>query len=92
MKINKIITKINSKFINKKFNLIEPGSVVSIIYCDWNQEQIRIFEFSGLCVKLKLSNYNTTLVLRTFIKKNSVEQLFFLYSPQILDIKISKNF
>lgn len=92
MKINRIITKINSKFINKKFNLIEPGSVVSIIYCDWNKEQIRIFEFSGLCVKFKLSGYNTTLVLRTSIKKNPVEQLFFIYSPQILDIKISKNF
>ena len=42
--------------------------------------------FKGMCLKIKKNTLNLSCILRNVIKKISIEQLFLIYSPHILDI------
>ena len=88
MKIFPIIQKIESPVINqKKIANISKGDFISIVYYDFEKEQIRLQKFTGVCTKLKYKGMNTKISVRSsFSSLIAVEQEFFVYSPSILEI------
>ena len=82
LEFNKIKVKAKKVFQSK----VSKGDFVSIIYYDFEKEQIRLQQFTGVCVKLKSKGLNTKIYVRNFIGQVMIEQQFFLYSPSVLDV------
>lgn len=96
MKINPILHKLESvstKIKSKKafHQKIAKGDFVSVIYYDIEKEQIRLQQFTGVCIKFQSRGLNTKLFVRNVVGQITVEQQFFFYSQSVLDVAILRK-
>ena len=86
-----IIKKIEYNVIKKKLDKlnIPKGKLVSIIYYDFEKEQIRLQQFTGFCTQFKPKGINTKLSVRnSFTSILSIEQQFFVHNSAVLNVLI----
>ena len=67
------------------------GDLVSMIYYDLDKEQIKLRQFTGVCMKIRRKDLNTKIGISTALRRISVAQEFFLYSNTCIDVAISKK-
>jgi ribosomal protein L19 len=96
MKINPILQKFESNYLlSKSKNLfaknVSKGDIVSIIYYDFEKEQVRVQQFTGVCRSFKSAGLNSKLSVYNVVGKIAVQQQFFLYSKVIADVSIIRK-
>lgn len=96
MKIHPILQKFElpqtlSKSKHQFHSEISKGDIISIIYYDLEKEQIRLQQFTGVCIKFKSRGLNTKIVVSNLVSKLEVTLQFFLYSKMVLDVAILKK-
>lgn len=96
MKINPILQKFESNFLLSKAKTlfaknIAKGDIVSIIYYDFEKEQVRVQQFTGVCRAFKSAGFNSKISVYNVIGKTTVQQQFFLYSKVVADVSIVRK-
>jgi ribosomal protein L19 len=96
MKINPILQKFESNsLLSKSKSLfaknVSKGDIVSIIYYDFEKEQVRVQQFTGICRAFKSAGINSKLSVYNVIGKIAVQQQFFLYSKVVADVAIVRK-
>ena len=91
-----LLKKLESKKLRKKFKKdfhkrVTKGDYVSVIYYDLELEQVKLQQFTGVCIKFKSAGLNTKLYVRNVLSNILVEQQFFIYSDAVLDLKILRK-
>ena len=96
MKINPILQKFESNFLLSKSKAlfaknVAKGDIVSIIYYDFEKEQVRVQQFTGVCRAFKSAGLNSKLSVYNVIGKIAVQQQFFLHSKIVADVAIVRK-
>lgn len=96
MKIIPILQRLEKNFTTNKVKenfkqKVSKGDFVSVVYYDIEKEQIRLQQFTGLCVKLKSKGLNTKVYVRNVLGSITIEQQFFLFSKSVLDVAILRK-
>lgn len=84
MKINNVITHIQKK------NWIKVGRVVYVRYILIKEDEIKISNFTGLCIAKK--NKSNSLLIKNNVKKEDIKLLIHTHSPLIVNFKILKRY
>jgi ribosomal protein L19 len=87
LELPKILSKAKSQFHSR----VSRGDIVSIIYYDLDKEQVRLQQFTGICIQFKSRGLNTKIMVSNIVSKVAVTQQFFLYSKTVLDIAILRK-
>jgi len=82
---------LKSRGKNEFKNNVLKGDLVSMIYYDLDKEQIKLRQFTGVCIKMRRKNLNTKIGISTALRRINVEQEFFLYSNTCVDVTINKK-
>jgi len=84
-----LMNYIEKKYINKKINF-KSGDIIELVYKIKDNEKERPVTHQGLVIAIKNKTVNKNFTLRQTVKGHTIDQNFFLYSPNILKI-IKKN-
>lgn len=82
--MKKIMLKKN-KTTKKIASVIKPGTVLYVNYLLLKEDEVRVSNFIGLCISKK--NKSGALILKNYIKKESMKLLIYYNSP--LTIKLT---
>ena len=82
MKINPILQKFETQLMSSRtkqdfHKQVSKGDIVSIIYYDLEQEQVRLQQFTGVCKFFRSRGLNTRINVVNVVGKVIVEQQFF---------------
>lgn len=96
MKIIPVLNRLEQNFTNNRVKKdfkrkVSKGDFVSVVYYDIEKEQIRLQQFTGLCVSIKSKGLNTKVSVRNVLGTTVIEQQFFLFSKSLLDIAILRK-
>jgi ribosomal protein L19 len=89
--IIKVIQNINNVSLNTKttfYKNVKSGDIISVIYYDVEKEQVRVFQYSGVCLRASKKLYRTKINVKNYFGQTGVIKQFFLYSPFIVDVAI----
>ena len=67
-----------------------PGSYLAVTYSD-SLSQNGISRFVGICIAKRNKGLGSNFILRNVIDGTAVEKMFEIYSPNIKEIKVSKQ-
>ena len=87
----KVIQNINNPSLNTKttfYKTVKSGDIISVIYYDVEKEQVRVFQYSGVCLRASKKLYRTKINVKNYFGQTGVIKQFFLYSPFIVDVAI----
>lgn len=67
---------------------VKSGDIISIVYYDVEKEQVRVFQYSGVCLRASKKLYRTKVNVKNYFGQTGVIKQFFIYSPFIVDVAI----
>jgi len=68
----------------KAFNTYQLGQVIKVDYFLPSRDGLKLRSFIGVCIYFSKRGLQSSLLLRNSFRSNSIEQLFFIYSPLVL--------
>lgn len=77
-----------------KYNiyLIRIGNIINITYSIIENNKKKYINYEGLIINIKNKGLHKTFTIRNNIQNIGFEQIFFFYSPNIINIKKIKSF
>jgi len=90
--MEKLITKIQDKFIEKKnFPVFKSGDTITVFYEIREGEKVRIQFFKGVVIQIKGQGLSKTFTIRKMSGTIGVERVFPLNLPTIQKVEVNKK-
>jgi len=67
----------------------QKNKKISIIYYDLQVGHLKVLHLKGHCSRFRKKGLNTKIALQGYLKPTTFQQIFFLHSPFVLDVKFA---
>ena len=89
--INLLKNLSNQKFLTQFENIICAGNIVEIYYSFFDGIKKKIEKSEGIIIKTNNKNLHKSFTIQFSIQDVTIEQIFFIYSPNIINIIKKKS-